>query len=176
MNIIDATPELASILSGADHVDVKRTESEATLREFVAGALSWQPGWMKVLFRARTVLARLLRLRDPHIPAGRPLRPEEISFIPGAKVAFFTVTDAAVDRYIVLEAADTHLTASLAIVTAPSADGCARFEVATIVKYHRWTGPLYFNVIRPFHHLMTLGMTRAGTRSTASAAQTNPAS
>ncbi|MFI8770406.1 DUF2867 domain-containing protein [Streptomyces sp. NPDC053792] len=108
--------------------------------------------------------------------AGRPLRPEEISFSPGDKVAFFTVTDAVVDRYIVLASADTHLTGYLVIVTAPSAGGRARFEMATIVKYKRWTGPLYFNVIRPFHHLMAIGMTRAGARSSASAPERNTAS
>jgi hypothetical protein len=93
------------------------------------------------------------------------LRPEEIPFAPGGKVAFFTVVAADDDRYIVLEAADTHLTGYLAVVTAPSAGGRARFEVATVVKYHRWTGPLYFNVIRPFHHLIVAGMTRAGAQS-----------
>ncbi|MFI8770407.1 DUF2867 domain-containing protein [Streptomyces sp. NPDC053792] len=72
MNIIDATPELASVLSGADHIDVKTAESAATLREFVAGAMGWQPGWMRALFRARTVLAKFLRLRDSYVPVGRP--------------------------------------------------------------------------------------------------------
>ncbi|WP_214416300.1 DUF2867 domain-containing protein [Sphaerisporangium fuscum] len=160
--IIDTTPELAGFVSEADHIDVKTAESRASLREFTAGAMSWRPGWLRALFRARAVLARLLRLRDPDVPAGRPLAPEEISLVPGDKIAFFAVSAAAEDRYIVLEAADTHLTARLAIVTTPSADGDARFDVITVVKYHRWTGPLYFNLIRPFHHLVVAGMTRAG--------------
>ena len=164
-SIIDTAPELAGLLSDADHIDVKTAESQASLREFVAGAIGRQSGWMKALFRARAVLARMLRLRDPDVPVGGPLRPEEISFIPGDKIAFFTVTDAAEDRYIVLEAADNHLTGWLAIVTTPSADGHARFEVVTVVKYHRWTGPLYFNLIRPFHHLVVTRMTSAGARA-----------
>lgn len=165
MNIIDTTPELTSLLSGADHIDVKTAESDASLREFVAGTLSWEPGWVRTLIRARSVLARLLRLRNPDIPLGESLRPEDISFTPGDKIGFSPVVAAAEGRYIVVGGTDTHLTVSLAILTAPSADGPAWFEVVTVVKYHRWTGPLYFNIIRPFHHLVVTGMTNAGARA-----------
>lgn len=157
-------PELKPLLTGADHVDVKSTEADLTLREFVSGALGWQPGWIRMLFRARVVFARLLRLRNPRVPAGPPLRPEEIPFSPGGKVRFFTVVGAAEDRYIVLEAADSHLTGYLAVVAEPLAHGRTRFHNITIVKYHRWTGPLYFNVIRPFHHLIVRSMANAGAR------------
>lgn len=40
-----------------------------------------------------------------------------------------------------------------------------RFEVAAAVTSHRWAGPFYFNVIRPFHHPVVVGMTKAGARS-----------
>ncbi|WUH99984.1 DUF2867 domain-containing protein [Spirillospora sp. NBC_00431] len=165
MNLVESISELTPLLSEADHVDVKTATSDASLREFVAGAMSWRPAWMRALFRARAVLARLLRLRDPDVPLGGTLRPEDISFTVGDKIAFFTVAAAAEDRYIVLEAADNHLTGHLTVVTAPTADGPARFEVVTVVKYHRWTGPLYFNLIRPFHHLVVAGMTNAGART-----------
>jgi len=157
-------PELNPLLTGADHVDVKITEADMTLREFVSGLLGWQPGWIRTLFRARVVFARLLRLRDPEIPTGSRLRPEEIPFSPGGKVWFFTVVGAAEDRYIVLEAADTHLTGYLAVFAEPLAHGRTRFHNLTIVKYHRWTGSLYFNVIRPFHHLVVRSMVNAGAR------------
>ncbi|MCP4630164.1 MAG: DUF2867 domain-containing protein [bacterium] len=29
-----------------------------------------------------------------------------------------------------------------------------RFYVITVVHYKHWTGPVYFNLIRPFHHLV----------------------
>lgn len=157
-------PELNPLLTGADHVDVKTTESNMTLREFVSAMVGWQPGWMKMLFRARTVFARLLRLRYSNIPAGTRLRPEEIPFAPGGEIGFFTIVGAAEDRYIVLEASDTHLTGYLAVVAEPVAVGRNRFRVATIVKYRRWTGPLYFNVIRPFHHVVVRSMVNAGAR------------
>lgn len=157
-------PELSSLLTSANHVDVKTTEARVTLREFVAGALGWQPAWIRALFRARTVLARLLRLRNSDVPAGARLRPQEIRFTPGATVWFFTVTAAAEDRFILLEAADTHLTGYLAVVTEPLATGRNRFHAITAVRYHRWTGPLYFNLIRPFHHLVVRSMVAAGAR------------
>jgi hypothetical protein len=47
-------PELNPLLTGADHIDVKSTEANVTLREFVSSALGWQPGW-----RAKFVWARL---------------------------------------------------------------------------------------------------------------------
>jgi uncharacterized protein DUF2867 len=165
MRIVDTIPELADTLSGADHIDVKTAESEASLREFVAGALSSRSAWARALFRARAVLARMLRLREPDVAPAGTLRPEDLSFTPGDKISFFTVAAAAEDRYVVLEAADNHLTGWLVIATSPSGARRARFEVATVVTYHRRTGPLYFNLIRPFHHLMVSGMTRAGARS-----------
>jgi hypothetical protein len=157
-------PELNPLLTGADHVDVKSAEANLTLREFVSGALGWQPHWIRMLFGARVVFARLLRLRNPKITKGPRLRPEEIPFSAGGKVGFFTVVGAAEERYIVLEAADTHLTGYLAVVAEPLARGCTRFHNITIVNYHRWTGPLYFNVIRPFHHLVVRSMVNAGAR------------
>ena len=157
-------PELNPLIAGADHVDVKITEADLTLREFLSGALGYQPTWMRMLFGARVVFAHLLRLRNPRVPAGPRLRPEEIPFSPDGKVRFFTVVEGAEERYIVLEAADSHLTGYLAVVAEPLAHGCTRFHNITIVKYHRWTGPLYFNVIRPFHHLVVRSMVNARAR------------
>ena len=158
-------PELSALLTTADHVDVRSAEADVTLAEFVAGALGRPPGWRtRALFRARSMLARLLRLRHPDLPLTRALRPDQIPFAPGGKVGFFTVADAAEDSFILLEAADTHLTAHLAIVAEPATGGRKRFLVGTIVTYHNWTGPLYFAIIRPFHHVMIRAMVKAGVR------------
>jgi Protein of unknown function (DUF2867) len=90
------------------------------------------------------------------------LRLEDIPFV--GKVWFFTVAEAAEDRYITLEVADTHLTAYRVIMAEFVASGRNRFQVVTVVKYRRWTGPLYFNVIRPFHHVVVRSMVNAGSR------------
>ena len=67
-------PELAAVLDGADHVDVKTvSRPRVLLREFVAGALGFRPGWLVALFAARVVFAWLLRLR--HAVPSRVDRP-----------------------------------------------------------------------------------------------------
>ncbi len=37
-----------------------------------------------------------------------------------------------------------------------------RFYVITTVFYKHWTGPVYFNYIRPFHHLVVSQMAKYG--------------
>ncbi|GIH93074.1 DUF2867 domain-containing protein [Planobispora siamensis] len=152
-------PRLRALTEDADHVDVKTVEGDVSLREFLAGFISYEPGWMRLLYRIRAGFVRLLGMRQGELPSARGTRPEEIPFTPGGKLAFFTVTEAEEDRYFVAGATESHLTAWLAVVAEPG-----RFRVVTIVKYHRWTGPVYFNVIRPFHHLVVTRMARAGAR------------
>ena len=166
-------PELAAVLDGADHVDVKSVESELPLREFVAAALSSRHWWVTALFGVRAVFAWLLRLEQAGGSTSRGrLRPEQIPFSPGAAVSFFTVTAAREDRFLLVEASDSHLTGYLAFIVdpaaamAPTVDAPRRIQVVTVVRYHRWTGPLYFTVIRPFHHLVVGSMVRAGARGT----------
>jgi hypothetical protein len=158
-------PELASVVDGADYVQFKEIEGTANLREFLAAALGWQPGWVRGLFAARSVLARALRLKTPGPPSVSNLRPQDISFTPGDQLSIFTVTTGEEDHYLVVEAVDRHLTTHLTVVANPVADGRNRFQVGTIVHHHRWTGPLYFALIRPFHHVVLNGMLKAGVQS-----------
>lgn len=155
--LTDGLPRLRALVEGADHVDVKTVEGDLPLRRFLYGLLSWQPGWVRFLYRIRAVLVRLLGMRQKGVPSASEVRPEDISFTPGDRASFFTVVDAEEDRFLVAGVTESHLTAYLAVVTEPG-----RFHVVTIVKYHRWTGPVYFTVIRPFHHLVVLSMARAG--------------
>lgn len=155
-------PMLASALSDADHVDVKNIEARATLREFVAGAMSYQPGWMTFLYRVRAVFVRFLGMKQEGVPSALKIRPEDLPMTPGKYITFFKVTAAEEDHYICMAIKDKHLTASLAVVAEPLTGGTQRFYGITIVHYHNWAGPIYFNVIRPFHHLVVRGMMRAG--------------
>lgn len=68
----------------------------------------------------------------------------------------------------VFEASDDHLDAYLAVIREQPNAPTSRFLVVTIVHYRRWTGPLYFNVIRPFHHLVVQQMGRAGSKGSES--------
>lgn len=156
-----AVPEIEELIAGADHVDTKTVTTTASLREFVAGALSWQPAWMRLLWRARQVFAVALRLRETGVPGTVTLRPEDISLAPGARISFFSVTAGEEDRYLVMAASDNHLRAYLAIVAEPSAN---LMHAITIVRQRNWTGRLYWAVVAPFHQVVIRGMIGAGAR------------
>ena len=69
------------------------------------------------------------------------------------------------EHYWIAEAKDTHLNAILGVVVESLPEQQQKlFHVVTIVFYRNWAGPVYFNVIRPFHHLVVGGMAMAGVR------------
>ena len=162
--IAEQVPALKPLLTNANHIDVKTIDSAADLRTFIAGMLSYMPAWLKFLYGVRGVFVRLLGMRQEGAGLLRPLRPTDISFSPGDTAMIFKVTMAEPDTYWVGEAADTHLIAYIGVVAEPLAQG-SRYHVATIVHYRHWTGPVYFNVIRPFHHLVVWQMMKAGAQA-----------
>ena len=60
---------------------------------------------------------------------------------------------------------DKHLKAYFGIMAESLANGLNRYYIVTIVHYLHWSGPVYFNMIRPFHHLVVSSMIRAGART-----------
>lgn len=162
---IDQIEPLQSLLQTANHVDVKTIESDVALRQFIAGFMNYMPIWVKALYGVRMVFVRFLGMKQARIPPAPQITPETVPMTPGQNAAFFTVRHAQEDRYWKVDVVDDHLTAGLAIVAEPIDDNRTRFHVVTIVQYHKWSGPVYFNVIRPFHHLVVGGMTRAGAKS-----------
>jgi len=149
-------------LQRVDHYDCKTIEGEVTLREFIAGALSYYPAWLKALYWIRARFVRLLGMRQDGIPTIPHFLPEDVAFEAGKYATFFKVEDAAEDLYWIASANDSHLNAYLAVVVEPLSDGSNRFHLATIVQYNNWAGPIYFNVIRPFHHIVVRAMMQAG--------------
>ncbi|MFH1136970.1 MAG: DUF2867 domain-containing protein [Pseudomonadota bacterium] len=164
MEYINGIAELRPFLSGADHIDVKRASSLKPLREFAAAFLGFQPGWMRFLYRVRGVLVRFLGLKQDQIPEAARLAPRDLPFEPGAAISFWTVVAAEEGRYLAIEAADRHLAATLIIAAEPRPDGTTRFHLATVVHYRNWAGPVYFNLIRPFHHLVVWAAAREAAR------------
>lgn len=157
--------EIERFTRPAHHLDAVSAYASVSLRECISNALSWQPTWLKILFLARGGLARLMRLEHPSSRPGRPLRPEEISFHPGDRLAFFTVSAGKEDAFLVLTAEDTHLVGHLIVEVDPTDTGIERrFRIITAVQYRRWTGMLYFNIIRPFHHIIMYRMIAAASR------------
>lgn len=153
---------IKALTQNADHVDVKVYEGEIGLRQFLANMFNYYPGWVKFLYQIRRAFVRLLGMKQEGVPQKENLVPEDISMRPGERAGFFEVKAAEEDAYYVAGATESHLTAHLAVVQEPLDGGVNRFYVITIVHYHRWTGPVYFNVIRPFHHIVVNQMGLAG--------------
>ncbi|MET9336459.1 DUF2867 domain-containing protein [Nonomuraea sp. NPDC003804] len=150
---------LRALTDSGDFTDTLPVPARGNLREFVAGALGWEPGGLRLLYRMRGVFARMLRTAHPDVqPGSGGMRPEDIPFTPGRRIGFFRVVEGVEDRHLLLEASDSHLAAYLAIVS----DGDDRFRMVTVIRYLHWTGRLYFAVIRPFHWIVVRGMARAG--------------
>lgn len=151
---VEAIPALRQLIPAAHHVDVKVYEGDLSLNEFIAGFLNFYPGWMKTLYRIRWAFVRLLGMTQRGIPSTPGLRPDAIPMGRGEKAAFFTVEAAEAERYWLVCADEPHLAAYLGIVAQPLGGTRQRFSVVTVVHYHQWTGAVYFNVIRPFHHFV----------------------
>ena len=157
---------LKELRAGADHCDIKsvdvdRTPDAACLREFIAGFLTYHPAWMKGLYFVRAGFVRLLGMRQEGVPDAPRLRADSVPFAPGAPAAFFQVVRAEEGRHWFAAASESHLTAHVGVLLEPRG-ATSRLHVVTLVHYKRWTGPVYFNVIRPFHHVVVGSMLRAG--------------
>src|SRR3954463_2025774 len=129
---------------GADYVEFKEIESENSLREFVAGVFGWSPVWMKALFGARYVLAKALRLDTASVPRSGRLRPEDVGFAPGDRVAFFTVRAGDPERYLIAGVDDSHLSGYLTVESVPRG-----FRLGTIVHFPHPRRPGHFAPPKP---------------------------
>lgn len=152
-------PQIAELLAGADHVDVKTERSHVGLREFVAAMMAYEPAWVRFLFRIRKHLVTLIGLRQDGMPTAPRWKAADVPMLPGQRASFFRVCKAVEDVVWAAEVEERHLRAQLCVVT----EG-ALYRVVTIVHCKHWTGRLYFNLIRPFHHFVVRGMAQAGAR------------
>ena len=159
-------PQLKKLIENADVIDIKTIQTQTELRTFIAGMLSYAPGWLKTLYGIRWFFVRLLGMKQEGIPAGKQILPADISMTPGTvsmtpgdTETIFQVTMADDPYYWVAEAAEKHLIAYIGVVAIEGG-----YAVVTLVHYRHWTGPVYFNVIRPFHHLVVHQMMKAGAK------------
>jgi len=164
MNVVQKYKEFEIYFKNADHIDVKTIESDVGLRSFISGMLSYFPWWMVSLYRIRDILVGILGLVRHEEPETLPtITPEDLSFKPGENASFFIVRDAKEDMYWVSETPeDKHLTAYFGVIAEKLNQNRIRYHVFTAVKYLHWTGPVYFNLIRPFHHMVVWSMMKAG--------------
>jgi hypothetical protein len=162
LTYIRRLPEIAPLLEHADYIDVKTVSGNSSLRTFLANMLSYQPDWMTMLYGVRAVFVRFLNMRQNGLPHRQHLAPEDIPMQEGQPAAFFRVLIAREEQYWIAEIKDKHLKALLGVVVEPLPGQQKRFHVLTVVYYRNWAGPVYFNVIRPFHHLVVGSMALAG--------------
>lgn len=158
---LPALPAVNRLLDRHDHFDVKTIEGQTSLRGFIAASLMYSPAWMKALYHVRAVFVRFLGMKQEAMPTPT-LTPETVPFGAGEWATFFRVVEAQEGVYWIASASDKHLTAYIAIAREALPNGKARFHTGTIVQYHNWAGPVYFNVIRPFHHVVVAQMIKAG--------------
>ncbi|WP_119069494.1 DUF2867 domain-containing protein [Aggregatilinea lenta] len=164
-------PALAAYMDDADHIDIKHIDARLDLRAFVAATMTYEPGWMVALYRIRERLVRVLGIPSDGVPIGQgQTRPEDLVFAPGGKVSFFNTLAAEEDRFWLGAVDDTHLSAGAAIVAEPLGEGVNRFYTITVVHYHNQRGRVYFNIIRPFHHLVVYTSMRSAIRRSHAAA------
>jgi hypothetical protein len=164
MNYLKQFRALDKYFENADVIDVKVFEGSTTLRRFIASMLSYYPWWIIQLYRFRKLLVGILGLVNHKPPKALPdLQPEDVSFTPGENVTFFIVRCAEEAHFWMSETPeDKHLKAYFGVVQELINNSVNRFYVITTVYYKHWTGPVYFNLIRPFHHLVVSGMARHG--------------
>jgi len=155
-------PEIQPLLANADYIDVKTVIGTVDLQTFLAGFFNYHPAWLISLFAVRAVFVRFLGMRQGRMKSGTFLTPERVPMQIGKRVSFFTVRLAEDGHYWFADNSDIHLKGTLGVVVEPLAGQQKRFHVVTIVHYHNWAGPLYFQVIRPFHHLVVTRMAQAG--------------
>lgn len=159
MDAIRSVPELRAMLDGADHVDAKSFTGRNELPVFLKRMISYEPGWYVALNNVRGVVAKVLGLK--HDEYRDAVEAKEVNLAPGGMVGFFTsvaADDAQPPRWWAGDASDKHLSAKVMVTSAPVPGGATRTTIATVVHYRHWTGPLYFNLIRPFHHIVIQAM------------------
>jgi hypothetical protein len=160
-------PEIQPLLANADYIDVKTVTGNVDLRTFIAGMFNYRPAWMMSLYALRAVFVRFLGMRQEKRGFGALLTPETVPMQVGKLAFVFTVRIAEEGRYWFADNSDRHLKATLGVVLEPLADQQKRFYIVTVVHYHNWTGPVYLQVIKPFHHLVVISMARAGVKRSA---------
>ncbi|MBU1249063.1 MAG: DUF2867 domain-containing protein [Proteobacteria bacterium] len=162
MEQIKTIPAMAALLDDCDHADVKCVEGAVGLEDFIRRMVTHRPAWLKGFYALRGGLAWMLRLRHAEIEEERDA--DRLDFAPGGLVGFFRSLDHGLGTHWLGIVEDTHLAAWFGVVREPLDDEIARFHVLTVVKHKHWTGPVYFTLIKPFHHLVVWMMARVGVR------------
>jgi hypothetical protein len=136
-DLVEVVPNLREVLKKRDHFDIKSIASNKTLIQFNEQLLTYHPAWVKFLYRVREILLNFLKIPYPK------------NFEP-----VYKTVDSIDDFFWLGVISDSHLTAHLGVLRKKKSPFSATFYVFSIVHYHSRAGKFYFNLIRPFHHLV----------------------
>lgn len=160
-------PALADLCHTAHDLHSLDFSSDIGLREFLAGVLSYMPGWMRFLYRVRQRFVALFGIRQDGIPKAEEIRPHDVSFTPGEMASIFTVVAAQEDRYWLAKAQDEIITGYIGVVVEERDHGFRRIHFITGAIWRGWKGRIYYHTILPFHHLVVRCMLRNALRQNA---------
>lgn len=162
MTYLSGIPEITALVKDADFVGLTFIESEDRLESFLEKMFAYRPALIRLLYRLRAPLVRLLGFRQDVLPAMEEWIPDDFPMLPCGNVWFFTVQRVENDRFWIAGCPrDRHLDADLAVVAQPMDVRRRRFYVLTVVRYKHWTGPVYFNLIRWFNRFLINRMVHA---------------
>ena len=145
-------PVIKALVKDADYIGLKTIESEDCLETFLLKMFSYRPALIRLLYRIRAPLVRLLGFSQDPMPAPDDWIPDEFPMFPCGDVWFFTVRKVEKELYWIAGCPrDRHLDADIAVVAQPVEGRRKKFHIITVVRYKHWTGPVYFNIIRFFN-------------------------
>ena len=165
MDYLAGITEIRALVKDADYIGLKIIESEDRLKSFLLKMFSYRPALIRLLYRLRAPLVRLLGFKQDAIPALDEWIPDDFPMLPCGTVWFFTVQKVEKDHYWIAGCPrDRHLDADMAVVAQPIGGRRKRFYIVTVVRYKHWTGPVYFNIIRFFNLFLVNRMVRMAVR------------
>lgn len=165
MDYLNRINEIKVLIRQADYVGLKVVEAEDRLEAFLGKMFAYRPRLIRLLYRVRAPLVRLLGFKQDAMPGMDEWIPNEFPMFPCGNVWFFTVRKVERDHYWIAGCPrDRHLDADLAVVARPLEGRRQRFYILTVVRYKHWTGPVYFNMIRLFNLFLIGRMSHAAAR------------
>lgn len=146
--LIQELPMIKITLKNRDHFDIKCISSGNSFKLFNHKLLSYHPAWVQWLYKIREGLLTLLKIPYPK------------NFEP-----LYKTVASVDDHYWLGVISDSHLTAHFGVLKQEMPGETALFHVFSIVHYHGTAGKIYFNLIRPFHHLVVHFMIKEAAKS-----------
>jgi hypothetical protein len=161
MNDLKHIPEIKTLFRAADYVGIKTVDTDLSLERFLIRIFSYRPALIRLLYRLRAPLVRLLGFKQDPMPDLDEWIPAEFPMFPCGQVWFFTVQQVQKELFWIAGCPrDRHLDAEIAVVVRPLAGKLKRFYLITVVRYKHWTGPVYFALIRLFNLFLINRMAR----------------